>query len=162
MIPQIELYLHTEHEWVTPELMEACSAALTRLLPELLAFPPGPAHVLSELECVEISIVDDATIAQVHAEFLDDPSATDVITFPYGEILVSADTAARYAAAHQLPREQELFRYMVHGLTHLHGYLDATPEQRAALFAVQEPLVAHFFPLLPTAAQQGAGEPAEA
>ncbi len=48
------------------------------------------------------------------------------------------------AAAHGLPKQEELFRYMVHGLTHLHGYLDYEPEDRAALFAVQEPLVAEF------------------
>lgn len=146
MIPKIELYLHTRCEWVSPELAEAFSDALQALMPELLESPHGPAHVLSELDCVEVSVVDDETIARVHAEFLDDPSATDVITFPYGEILVSCDTAARYAEAHGLQREQELFRYMVHGLVHLHGYLDAQPEQREALFAVQEPLVARFFP----------------
>lgn len=146
MTPKLELYLHTESAWVTPALVEVYASALEPLLPELLAADPGPAHVLSELECVEISIVDDDTIAHVHAEFLDDPSATDVITFPYGEILVSADTAARYAAAHGLAPEEELFRYIVHGLTHLQGYLDATPEQRAALFAVQEPLVARYYP----------------
>lgn len=146
MNPQIELYLHASAPWVSPQLAESFGAALQRLLPELLAAPAGPAHVLSELECVEISVVDDETIARVHAEFLDDPSATDVITFPYGEILVSCDTAARYAAAHGLVARQELFRYMVHGLVHLHGYLDATPEERAALFAVQEPLVERFFP----------------
>lgn len=121
--------------------------SLQALLPELLAAAPGPQHVLSALEVVEISLVDDAAIARVHAEFLDDPSCTDVITFPYGEILVSCDTAARYAAEHGLDPREELFRYMVHGLVHLHGYLDATPEQRAALFAVQEPLVNHYFPI---------------
>lgn len=146
MTPLIELYLHTESAWVTPELAESYRVALEQLLPELLEAPRGEAHVLSELDCVEVSIVDDVTIAQVHAEFLDDPSATDVITFPYGEILVSCDTAARYAAAHGLSPQEELFRYIVHGLTHLHGYLDATPGQREALFAVQEPLVARFFP----------------
>ena len=146
MIPQIELYMHAEAEWVSPQLVESFGSALGQLLPELLAAPPGPAHVLSHLECVEISVVDDDTIARVHAEFLDDPTATDVITFPYGEILVSCDTAARYAAQHGILPQQELFRYMVHGLTHLHGYLDAEPEQREALFAVQEPLVERFFP----------------
>ena len=140
MPPLIEIYLHTA-SWVTPQLVDHYAVALRRLLPELLAAPRGPEHVLSELECVEISIVDDATISQVHAEFLNDPSATDVITFPYGEILVSADTAARYAAAHHLPPEQELFRYMVHGLTHLHGYLDSNLKEREALFSVQEALV---------------------
>lgn len=146
MIPQIELYLHASAPWLAPELAERFAAALQALLPELLAAPHGPAHVLSELECVEISVVDDASIARVHAEFLDDPSATDVITFPYGEILVSCDTAERYAAQHALTPQQELFRYMVHGLVHLQGYLDAAPEERAALFAVQEPLVHRYFP----------------
>ena len=146
MIPQIELYLNTERDWVSDALLERFADALERLLPELLAAPPGPDHVLSELPVVEIAVVDDAAIAQVHAEFLDDPSETDAITFPYGEILVSCDTAARYAAEHGLEPREELFRYMVHGLTHLHGYLDYEPADREALFAVQEPLVARYFP----------------
>ena len=147
MTPQIELYLHTERcAWASPELVQSYSSALEPLVRELLLVQPGPAHVLSELEVVEVSLVDDETIARVHSEFLDDPSATDVITFPYGEILVSCDTAARYAALHGILPEQELFRYIVHGLVHLHGYLDAEPEQREALFAVQEPLVERFFP----------------
>lgn len=147
MIPKIELDLHTECPWIKPALLQSFEAALAPLVSALLATPPGPSHVLSGLDCVEISIVDDDTIAQVHDEFLDDPTSTDVITFPYGEILVSADTAERYAVVHDLSREEELFRYIVHGLTHLHGYLDATPEQRKELFAVQEPLVALFFPV---------------
>ena len=146
MIPQIEVYLNTEREWVSEELLERFAEALRALLPDLLAQPKGPDHVLSELPVVEIAVVDDEAIAQVHAEFLDDPSETDAITFPYGEILVSCDTAARYAAEHGLQPEEELFRYMVHGLTHLHGYLDYEPADREALFAVQEPLVARFFP----------------
>lgn len=146
MIPKIELYLNTEREWVTEELLERYAVALETLLPELLACPEGPDHVLSELPVVEIAVVDDEAIAAVHAEFLDDPSETDAITFPYGEILVSCDTAARYAQEHGIDPREELFRYMVHGLTHLHGYLDYEPEDREALFAVQEPLVTRFFP----------------
>lgn len=146
MTPQIELYLNTEREWVTEELLEHFAQALQALLPELLATPQGPDHVLSTLPVVEIAVVDDEAIARVHDEFLNDPSETDAITFPYGEILVSCDTAARYAAEHNLPPQEELFRYMVHGLTHLHGYLDYEPADREALFAVQEPLVERYFP----------------
>ncbi len=149
MIPGIELYLNTARDWVTEELVARYEAALRALLPELLAAPPGPDHVLGGLDTVEISIVDDPAIARVHADYLGDPSATDAITFPYGEILVSCDTAASYAAAHGLDREEELFRYMVHGLVHLHGYLDYEPADRDALFAVQEPLVARYFGVLP-------------
>lgn len=146
MTPQIELYLNTEREWVTEELLEHFAQALQALLPELLATPQGPDHVLSTLPVVEIAVVDDETIARVHDEFLNDPSETDAITFPYGEILVSCDTAARYSAEHNLSPQEELFRYMVHGLTHLHGYLDYDPADREALFAVQEPLVERYFP----------------
>lgn len=146
MLPNIEIYLNAEHSWVTAELKEAYRDALNRMLPELMQVPVGPDHVLSTLEQVEISIVDDETIARVHGEFLDDPTPTDAITFPYGEILVSCDTAARYAAEHGLSPRVELFRYLVHGLVHLHGYLDYEPEERAALFAVQEPLVEKYAP----------------
>lgn len=146
-IPEIELYNNADGaEWITPEMTATFQQALQNLLPVLLQTPEGPDHTLSRLDTVEISIVDDETIAQVHGEFLNDPTATDAITFPYGEILVSCDTAARYAREHGLNRAEELFRYMVHGLTHLHGYLDYEPEDRRALFAVQEPLVARFFP----------------
>ena len=146
MLPEIEVYLNTERDWVSEELIERYCEALRALLPDLLAQPKGPDHVLSELPMVEIAVVDDEAIARVHAEFLNDPTETDAITFPYGEILVSCDTAARYAAEHGLNPQEELFRYMVHGLTHLHGYLDYEPEDRQALFDVQEPLVARYFP----------------
>ncbi len=145
MIPEIEIYLNAESSWVTAELAERYRTALIALLPKLLEQPEGPEHVLSQLPMVEISIVDDETISQVHGEFLNDPTPTDAITFPYGEILVSCDTAAAYAKAHGLNPREELFRYMVHGLVHLHGYLDYEPVDREALFAVQEPLVKAFF-----------------
>ena len=144
--PRIEVYIHAGRDWVTDELAEACAAALNGMLPELLAQPQGPDHVLSTLPEVEISIVDDEAIAAVHAEFLDDPTPTDAITFPYGEILVSCDTAERYAEKHGLQKREELFRYMVHGLVHLHGYRDYEPADRDAMFAVQEPLVATYWP----------------
>lgn len=146
MTPALELYCHVERDWLDTAQIEAYTRALNALLPELLQSPPGPDHVLSELDSVELSIVDDPTIARVHGDYLNDPTPTDAITFPYGEILVSSDTAERYAAAHGLDRREELFRYLVHGLTHLQGYLDADPAERDALFAVQEPLVARYCP----------------
>ncbi len=146
MVPILEIYLNAEGSWVDEVYVARCADALTSLLPELLSTPPGPDHVLSKLPLVEISIVDDPTIARVHADYLNDPSPTDAITFPYGEILVSCDTAARYAAEHGLGKEEELFRYMVHGLTHLQGYLDYEPADREALFAIQEPLVECYSP----------------
>ena len=79
---------------------------------------------LKELETVEISIIDDKQIAKVHGEFMDDPSPTDVITFDYGEILVSAETALSNSEELQVSLENEVLLYIIHGMLHLGGYLD--------------------------------------
>ena len=79
---------------------------------------------LKELESVEISIIDDKQIAKVHGEFMDDPSPTDVITFDYGEILVSAETALSNSEEMQVSLENEVLLYIIHGMLHLGGYLD--------------------------------------
>ena len=79
---------------------------------------------LKELDSVEISIIDDKQIAKVHGEFMDDPSPTDVITFDYGEILVSAETALSNSEEMQVSLENEVLLYIIHGMLHLGGYLD--------------------------------------
>ncbi len=145
MTPTLELYLHTQFSWVTQDCLPPLQERLQCLVEELLTQPQGPDHVLSTLDVIELNLVDDATIAAVHGDFLQDPTPTDVITFHHGEIFVSLDTARRYAQQHALNEQEELFRYLVHGLVHLHGYLDDTIEHREALFAVQEPLVARYY-----------------
>jgi probable rRNA maturation factor len=88
---------------------------LSRALPE----------ELSELQFV---LVDRATMARVHGDFLGDPTETDVITFPYGEILVCPAVAQDRAASFGLEVEQEILLYALHGLLHLAGYDDTTPK----------------------------------
>ncbi len=55
--------------------------------------------------------------------------------------MVSIDTAVRQASEFGEPWERELFRYIVHGLLHLHGYLDDSKDRRDEMFSFQEPLV---------------------
>lgn len=95
----------------------------------------------------ELSLVflTDAALAQLHADFLADPSPTDVITFAgdpaqgtAGEICVSVDAALRQAStrrpiAHRpSPRafSAELTLYLVHGWLHLAGYDDLQPAKK--------------------------------
>jgi len=66
-------------------------------------------------------------MARVHGDFLGDPTETDVITFPHGEILVCPAVAQDHAAEHGLAVEQEILLYALHGLLHLAGYDDTTP-----------------------------------
>ena len=93
---------------------------------------------LKELESVEISIIDDKKIAKVHSEFMDDPSPTDVITFDYGEILVSAETALSNSEELQVSLENEILLYIIHGMLHLGGYLDGSRAEFKEMKSLQE------------------------
>lgn len=114
----------------------------------LLRIAPG-AILPGELSVVFLT--DDA-LARLHDEFLDDPSATDVMTFEgnashnvAGEICVSADAAwrqiQRVGAPPQAvrgPRHRssekdfsaELALYVVHGWLHLAGFDDLVPDKK--------------------------------
>ena len=92
---------------------------------------------LKKLDEVNVAIVSDRTIACVHQEFMGIAGETDVITFEHGEIVMSASTAALYAAEHRHPIEVELALYTVHGLLHLNGFEDATSRNAARMHKVQ-------------------------
>jgi len=110
----------------------------------------------------ELSLVflTDPALAKIHADFMDDPTATDVITFEgnpaaglAGEICVSVDTAARYvgllegrspdrprsARRPSLPSAfaRELTLYLVHGWLHLAGYDDLQPAKKRRMRAAE-------------------------
>lgn len=92
---------------------------------------------------VEITVVDDRGIRAVNRKFLGHDRATDVCTFPageprlWGEILISAETAAREARRRGLPVARELALYAVHGVLHLRGLDDRTATQRRAMRAAE-------------------------
>jgi len=65
-------------------------------------------------------------MARVHGDFLGDPTETDVITFPYGEILICPAVAKDRAAEYGVEVNQEVLLYALHGLLHLAGYDDTT------------------------------------
>ena len=90
---------------------------------------------------MEVSIVDDATIADVHGEFMDDPTPTDVITFHHGEILVSIDTARREGPGHGNTAADETLLYIIHGLLHLNGHTDLREPDRTAMHRAQEAIL---------------------
>lgn len=92
---------------------------------------------LRDLPEVVVAIVSDPAIAQIHADFMGIEGPTDVITFDHGEIVVSADTAKAYAARLGHPIEQELALYTVHGLLHLNGFDDLSPEPAARMRKTQ-------------------------
>jgi len=122
---EIELFVdHPLLQWDDTEVL-ACIRNIVSLLGNKL--PNGD---------LSIAILSDAKLAELHDDFLQDPSETDVITFPgdlemefAGEICVSADRAFATCDSHLTSFAEELTLYIAHGLLHLAGYNDKTDEQ---------------------------------
>jgi len=86
----------------------------------------------SELSVV---IVDDGEIRTLNRDYLQRDHSTNVISFPMqegedagihpgvlGDVVISADTAARDAREADLSFESELYFLLLHGILHLCGY----------------------------------------
>ncbi len=93
---------------------------------------------LARLEEVEVTIVSDRRIAEVHGEFFDDPTPTDVITFQHGEILIGAETVAENGARYGHGASEEAALCVIHGLLHLAGWDDLTATEAKQMARKQE------------------------
>ena len=133
--PQIQVYQRQRRHRVDLRWLRK---AINRAVPLCMAHAKGESPPLLLLPEIEASIVTDKVIGEVHADFLGDPTPTDVITFHHGEILVSADTAAREGPAHGLSLNEEVLLYLIHGLMHLGGWDDHDPEEAAQMKVLQE------------------------
>ena len=81
----------------------------------------------------------------VNREFLGHDYYTDVITFDYstasvlnGDIFISLDTVRSNAQMVGVAFEDELLRIIIHGVLHLTGQGDKTPEKKAQMTAKEE------------------------
>ena len=81
----------------------------------------------------------------VNREFLGHDYYTDVITFDYstaqtlnGDIFISLDTVRSNAEMVGEPYEKELRRIIIHGVLHLTGQGDKTPETKAEMTRKEE------------------------
>ena len=88
---------------------------------------------------------DDEKILAVNQEFLQHDYYTDIITFDYttrtrvnGDIFISLDTVASNAEQVGTTFNHELHRIIIHGLLHLTGQADKTPETKAQMTAKEE------------------------
>ena len=89
---------------------------------------------VGEVSCI---FCTDSKILEVNREFLSHDYYTDIITFDYtegdkisGDMFISVDTVSSNAIKYKVPFEHELYRVMIHGILHLCGIEDKTPEKR--------------------------------
>jgi len=92
---------------------------------------------------INVVLVNSDTIQQFNRDFLKHDYPTDTISFPAeyrqsdghleGEVLVCTEIAKERAEEFSWAAESELLLYVVHGVLHLIGFDDSTPEQQAVM-----------------------------
>ena len=94
---------------------------------------------------VSLLLTDDREIARLHAQFLDDATPTDVISFAVdgaAELVVSVTTAVRRARELGHPWRAEVALYVVHGILHQCGYDDVRMRDRKLMRAAERTVLA--------------------
>jgi probable rRNA maturation factor len=112
------------------------------VLQACLLLPRKNRNQLANLDELDVILVSDRRIAELHRRFLNIRGPTDVITFRHGEIFVSVETARRHARHFGTSIVHELRLYIAHGLLHLHGFDDKNTAGAAEMMRIQERLVA--------------------
>ena len=95
---------------------------------------------------IGLAIVDDATIQDLNRRYLNHDYATDVLSFLLhrdgnqveGDVIASAQTAARSAREFGWSAADELLLYVVHGTLHLAGYDDKSNTERSTMRGREE------------------------
>jgi probable rRNA maturation factor len=105
---------------------------------------------------VSVAFTSDAELQVLHRDYLDDDSPTDIMTFPFevdgdwagvgdivrgGDIAISVDRAAEQAVDGNWSTSSELRFLVAHGVLHLLGWDDATPEKRVAMLDRQRAIL---------------------
>lgn len=98
---------------------------------------------LASLDEIQVILISDRRMSEIHRRFMGIAGPTDVITFQHGEVFISVETARRQAQAHRTSLGHELRLYLVHGLLHLQGFDDRLPAGRRRMSSVQRKIVAH-------------------
>ncbi len=109
--------------------------------------PSVPGHI-------DLTLVDDETMIELHTQSHNDPTTTDVITFDLrdepvpgqptlleADLILCVDVAQREAAARGHDVRTELLLYAVHGMLHLLGEDDLDPESAARMHVREDRLL---------------------
>lgn len=97
---------------------------------------------------IGVILTDHETVLDLNRTYLQHDYFTDVLSFDLsesedahaieGEVYVDLDTALERHEEFGVSFEEEVRRYVIHGVLHLLGYDDATPEEKAAMHALED------------------------
>ncbi len=93
-----------------------------------------------KLEALSFIFCSDNYLHQLNLLYLGHDDLTDIITFPYqpppkieGDIFISVDRVKDNAQIFETTFEKELHRVMIHGVLHLCGFSDKTPQEKSLM-----------------------------
>jgi len=88
---------------------------------------------------------DDEKILEINKQYLKHDYYTDIITFDYsekdkisGDIFISLDTVKSNSEKFNTLYDNELYRVIIHGILHLCGQNDKTPEEEKVMRKKEE------------------------
>lgn len=89
---------------------------------------------------INVIFCSDAYLLEINRKYLEHDYYTDIITFDYGfddvvsgDLFISVDTVRANAEEYGVSFSEELDRVMIHGVLHLIGYNDKTPEEQKVM-----------------------------
>ncbi len=99
-------------------------------------------------ESIDIILVDDETLREMHKIYLDDDTNTDVMTFNLGdnksiegEIYISMPGAIAQAKEYGNSLIQEMIRLVIHACLHLAGHDDLDEKKQKTMKALEDKYV---------------------
>ena len=102
-------------------------------------------HHKCSLGALSYIFCSDSYLHRLNVEYLDHDTLTDIITFPYadpplvsGDLYISLDRVQDNAQDRSIPFTAELKRVIIHGVLHLCGYGDKTPEEAARMRELED------------------------
>jgi probable rRNA maturation factor len=143
---EIDFINETEVEVQESRLIETATFAMSSLR----------LHPETELS---IACVDLVEMERLHIEYMDEPGATDVLSFPMddleipaegktaepgilGDIILCPEFAHKQAMEASNAFEAEMDMLLVHGVLHLLGHDHQEPEEHAVMFGMQNTILA--------------------
>ncbi len=131
----IQLFNETDIEVpVDTELISSAASLISR-------------HENCAFSLLEVVYVDEEEIVRINSEHLGRDYVTDVITFRYhdsadediqGTIFCCAPRICEQAKEFNQKKEVEYARILIHGLLHLAGYEDGSPEDKKRMTARED------------------------
>ncbi len=105
-------------------------------------------HSTRPVHEIAIALLDDAEMDRLHRAHCGVEGTTDVLSYPdpdgldspglVGDLAIGVEVARREAEARGRRIEEEILLYAAHGLLHLAGERDDTPEGAASMRAAQD------------------------